>query len=358
MVSRWDCMRHLASALAAGLAVATVVCGCGQASSATSSGVAVGQGRQVRQIHVSINGQESTEWYVKNGPWSATYGKDARLVYDGSEYVTQASPQFRVVKGDPGYVHASAVPFVEAAPGVSLMATYDAGYLQPNKDVKVQKSSDGTVTVDFTYQYDYSTPVEHVHVVADPPISWADAQAKGAFALPQGTPNETIDADEPGAASTIGMTAYWLGPEFNGHTARVSVQTLKTIDDEDDIAADHEYRTVYRTASVPSAGQSHGFASYPGAFGDESQDIYVTNYLNNSRAAENLKRDDPSRTITPVTLADGEHARLISTQINGEPIDNHFDVQTPKTLIEISGSIGSLQVADAVRIADQLHPVG
>ncbi len=73
------------------------------------------------------------------------------------------------------------------------------------------------------------------------------------------------------------------------------MQTLKTIDDEDDIGADHEYRTVYRTASVPSVGESHGFASYPGAFGDESHDIYVTNYLNNSRAAENLKRDDPRR---------------------------------------------------------------
>ncbi len=59
-----------------------------------------------------------------------------------------------------------------------------------------------------------------------------------------------------------------------------------------------------------------------------------------------------------MTLADGEHARLISTQINGEPIDNHVYVQTPKTLIEISGRIGSLQIADAIKIANQLRPVG
>ena len=193
--------------------------------------------------------------------------------------------------------------FVELVPGVAIMHAYDAGNFSSaggSSKIKVEKGSDGSVTISVPIESDTDTSsstLEH-HVVADPPVSLASARSNGAFTIPKGTPNETITASAPGSASSIGMPAYWFGPKLQNRTARVSIQTLKTTSHEDDIGNPREYTTIYRTASIPSASEAHGYASYPGVGDDVTGDVYVKNLLNTERTEVAPGTNETGRTAT------------------------------------------------------------
>jgi hypothetical protein len=189
-------------------------------------------------------------------------------------------------------------------------------------------------------------------------VSFAQARARGAFRIPKGTPNETETAGAPGSASTIGMPAYWFGPKLQNRTARVSVQILKTTSKEDDIGNPREYRTIYRTASIPSAGTVHGYAAYPGVGDNMTGDVEVDNLLNTERTEVAPGSNETGRTATPVTLTDGEHAMLYTWDNPAiSPGGGSFVVRVGKVTVE-ANYIGVLPLATVKQLVTQLRPVG
>ncbi len=352
----------LAIVCAAGSLVAASGCGQAASSSGGSGSAPITGSGGVRELHLTVGGKSSTEWYVKDGPWSTSLGKGFAIVYDGSEYVERFDTTYRLVKGDTGYVHAYAIPFVQVAPGIAIMHAYDAGELTnaAGNKVKVAKAPDGTVTISLPVESDSdtsSTTTEY-HIVADPPISLEDARSHGAFAIPHGTPNETITASAPGSASSIGIPAYWFGPKLQDRTARVSVQIKKTTSQEDDISNARDYTTIYRHAAIPSAGTTHGYAAYPGLGDDTTGDVYVKNLLNSERTEIDPSIIVSGRTATPVTLSDGERATLYTWDNPAiSPGGGSFVVRTDKVTIEVN-YIGQTSLEIAKQLVGQMRPVG
>lgn len=351
--------------------------GSGNGDAAGSSGDRSGD---VIRITTSLKGDNgwvviATDWYQPStGRWSSDQPVEhTKRVYDVTEYREQQPGLLRIVRGSVPYVAAIGHPSFANAPGVYLDRLSQAHLTLDEQRVagRVKVTRDGLKTVissAYGYATDSGSGAIPLRSEVDPPISAADAEARGAFALPTGTITGLEVQSAPASPSRLGIPAFWLGETANGKTARA---TIESQDSKAQIAANRDgfwaqkrYDLIYRDAALPTTVK--GDALYGPSFvgvpshGPISTDVTVESTTIGED--DPFIREQPAGSVQTITLADGEQATLTSWFEYGSSLAM---VTTDKARIVIKGlpelttqHPSQPQYCDLVDLASSLRPVG
>jgi hypothetical protein len=285
----------------------------------------------VLRITTSLKGDHgwqviARDWYQPStGAWTTTSPIDhTSSGYNGTEY-WQASPgTLHVTRGQKAYVAAVAAGAFDDALGAYL---YKASTLHLSGEwariiptPKVTHDGDRTVlTAGWGYATDSGSGVIPMKAVAVPTAT-SGVVSRGAFAAPAGTPTWIDDESRPAAAAEFAVPRFWLGPSWDGRTARATVQTRGHATLVGDEPKGPSPTTAYDTTYAPAATPTTGVSSRPGGgptfvglslLGPSASG--VTTVETSSLALKDALIDsEPPGSPQPITLADGEHATLTS----------------------------------------------
>jgi hypothetical protein len=278
-----------------------------------------------------------TGWYSpQTGYWSSTFVGHPTWtsVYTGTRYWERADDGIlRVTTGPTAYVARAARPGLQAI-GVAVASAWfkPDPVLGGRKDVKKTDGQNGdfVLTSSFGNGSDTQPGQTHIRVVVHPAISAADATARGAFPASTGKPGEISTEAKPGAASSFGIKAYWVGQTADGQTARDVEQHWEPAD------------TQYTVHYAP-----------PGESTPEWVDLSVQSLPLKQQFAPVTASQQPV-SWQPATLADGEDVQVAVFQ------QSSVLVKTTSTLVQISAGAWSDQENCAAMTAavKSLIPVG
>jgi hypothetical protein len=356
---------HMRRALVLAFAVFAASCGHGPQGAAD-------QAADVSLLHVSVTMPDGSrkdvgpEWYR---PSTGEYDIRASLIGPGShrillgdEFARQSEAAgLMVATGSPRFIRRIGYPTLFDSPGVALYRQY-LQHVPQTADYRVRAShaDDGRLVLDFAVvipsDSGVTSPPVHFRVMVDAPVSMAQARAHGAFALPDGRPDLTVNEGPPGSPSHLSLHPWWLGTAWEDDTARTVIEVSSTRPATPDTGSFEappggSYQVAYRLRSTPAdAGlEPAGVPSIPGVGNIPKGEVYVTSFQPDAELPF-----EGGGSETPITVG-GEQATLILPGPGMTP--NSFWVKTSDALIEIQLWYEMATPARMQEVAEQLRPV-
>jgi hypothetical protein len=266
------------------------------------------------RLDVSIKGPvtqlsgSSHEWY---SPGSGLYRAETRTgdtssvtVYDGSAITKLVNGRIFRVEGGPAMLRYFTAHSSSFAPlGTIAVRTYLGHVHQPGFSAHA-----GGRSFDFDFHLGFENGRDdrvHATVHVRGRMSLREARSKGLLEAPTGRLAGELRQSPPGTHPRFGEHALWFGPRLPGGGKAVTALEMRGSVPGGE-SAPIRYMTVYRLprSAIPANVPVHTAGTYPGLGGLLPIDRVVLCTVVPSTATP-----DPLTAGSPITLADGTHAR-------------------------------------------------